>query len=207
MQRLIAALTVTTVLSGQSAQEAALEKQRISVAKMQESLERQKAAIRKEKASDADPNSFYLVPWPTPAPVIAPGADRAGCASLPPPLLEIAIAEQAQRAQLDPELLRAVIRQESGGKPCAVSPVGAMGLMQLMPATAHSLGVANPFDILENLRGGTEYLRQMLERYGGDVSLALAAYNAGPKRVDAIQAIPAIPETRAYVDNILKQIR
>jgi len=114
------------------------------------------------------------------------------------------IVESAAKAQeLPAKLVRAVIAQESGFKPCAESKKGAKGLMQLMPATAEQLDVAEPFDAQSNVEGGTKYLRQLLERYKGDLRLALAAYNAGPGAVDAAGGVPDIAETRVYVNAIL----
>jgi soluble lytic murein transglycosylase-like protein len=113
------------------------------------------------------------------------------------------IEAAAGRERLHPELLHAVIRQESGYAPCAVSPRGAAGLMQLMPGTAADMGVDNPFDVQQNLYGGARFLRLLLDRYDGNLPLALGAYNAGPARVDALQAVPRIPETMDYVRRIL----
>jgi len=102
-------------------------------------------------------------------------------------------------------LVSAMIAQESGGNPGAVSPKGAMGLMQLMPDTAAQLGVTNPFDPAQNVAGGTKYLNQMLSRYGGNIPTALAAYNAGPGRIDAVLAGKAtLPyETQMYVARVM----
>jgi soluble lytic murein transglycosylase-like protein len=113
------------------------------------------------------------------------------------------IAEQAQRSGVRPSLVRAVIQVESGFNPLAVSPKGAMGLMQLMPATARELGVQNPFNPAQNVEGGTKYLRQLLDRYGDDEALALAAYNAGPGAVDRHgQHVPPYRETKEYVSRV-----
>lgn len=116
------------------------------------------------------------------------------------------VASAATAHQLKPELLRAVIRQESGARACAVSPKGAMGLMQLMPETAEQFRVADPFDPAQNVQTGARYLKQLLDKFG-DVSLALAAYNAGPGRITGTPpAVPDIPETRNYVEQILKEL-
>jgi len=119
------------------------------------------------------------------------------------PYLESLIQKYAQRHGVDPALVRAVMRHESGFNPYAVSPKGAQGLMQLMPDTAVLMGVSNPFDPEQNVAGGVGYLRHCLDRFGHNVPLAVAAYNAGPARVAKSQGVPAIPETQAFVKNVL----
>jgi hypothetical protein len=116
---------------------------------------------------------------------------------------ESLVLEHASRNNLRPDLVRAVIQVESGFNPRARSPKGAMGLMQLMPATAVELGVNNPYDPSENIRGGALYLRRLLDRYDGDERLALAAYNAGAGAVDKYgRAVPPYRETREYVRKV-----
>lgn len=114
------------------------------------------------------------------------------------------VNQASGRYRLDPDLVNSVIKAESGFNPRAVSPKGAQGLMQLMPGTATELGVPNAFDPRANVEGGTKYLRELLERYNFDLAKALAAYNAGPQRVERFGGIPPYYETRAYVARIVK---
>jgi len=117
--------------------------------------------------------------------------------------LERLADEAARRHGLDPALVRAVVAVESGFQPQAVSPKGAQGLMQLMPATARELGVADPLDAAANLDGGSRYLRSLLARYQGDLAKALAAYNAGMGAVARHRGVPPYAETRQYVRKVL----
>ena len=108
----------------------------------------------------------------------------------------------SDKFQVDPKLVSAVAEVESGGNQGAESPAGAIGVMQLMPDTAASLGV-NPYDKQQNIEGGAKYLRQMLDDFGGDVKKAVAAYNAGPNAVKKYGGVPPYPETQDYVDKVL----
>jgi len=115
---------------------------------------------------------------------------------------EASITEHARRQQVAADLVRAVIQVESAFNPVAVSSKGAMGLMQLMPATAIEMGVGNPFDPDQNIRGGVTYLRRLLDRYNGNVELALAAYNAGMGNVEKYGDVPPFKETKKYVKKV-----
>lgn len=125
------------------------------------------------------------------------------CQKLAGPYLEKIIHKYAARYGVDPSLVRAVMRHESGFNPHAVSPKGAQGLMQLMPGTAALMGVENPFDPEQNVAGGVGYLRFCLDSFGHSVPLAVAAYNAGPARVAKARGVPSIPETQNFVKNVM----
>lgn len=112
------------------------------------------------------------------------------------------IQTAAREFGVDPALVRAVIHAESAFNEKALSPVGAQGLMQLMPGTAEELGVHNALEASENIRGGVNYLANMLERFNGDIRLATAAYNAGPAAVSRYQGVPPYAETKAYVERV-----
>jgi len=112
------------------------------------------------------------------------------------------VRSAATKYEIEPELIQAVIRTESNGNHRAVSRKGAMGLMQLMPSTASDMNVGNPFNPEENIEGGTRYLRYLLEKFNGDMTLALAAYNAGPKTVEKYGCVPPISETKEYVKKV-----
>jgi len=135
----------------------------------------------------------------TPAPAEpASAANRAPQADL-----KSLIYEASARSRIDADFVASVIRAESGNNPRAVSPKGAKGLMQLMPQTANSLGVKDSFDPAENVEGGVRYLRDLLVQYNGDAVKALAAYNAGPRRVQQYGGVPPYRETHAYVARII----
>lgn len=116
--------------------------------------------------------------------------------------MEQIIQDAAARHQVDPALVKAVINTESGWNPTAVSRKGAMGLMQLIPGTAQRFGVGNPYDPAQNVEGGTTYLKTLLDRYNGDLSKSLAAYNAGEGAVDKSGGVPWYPETQRYVRKV-----
>lgn len=118
--------------------------------------------------------------------------------------IEDSVQQAARKYDLPPGLIKGVIRAESNFRINAVSPAGAQGLMQLMPATAKELGVTKPFDIDQNIDGGSRYLRKMLDSFGGDVKLALAAYNAGPGTVRKYDGDVPYPETIQYIDRVLR---
>ncbi|MBI4654785.1 MAG: lytic transglycosylase domain-containing protein [Nitrospirae bacterium] len=113
------------------------------------------------------------------------------------------ITEKSQKHNIEPSLVKAVIKAESNWDSTAVSRKGAIGLMQLMPYTAREMNVLNPFDPEENIEGGTRYLKYLLDKFNGDLTLAIAAYNAGPNTVEKFGGIPPIQETRQYVERIL----
>lgn len=120
------------------------------------------------------------------------------------PRIDAAIEAFSEQFNVDPLLIRAVMKQESSFQPFALSTSGAMGLMQLMPGTAEGLGVSDPYNIEENIRGGVQYLSYQLKAFGNDLKLALAAYNAGPNAVRRFGGIPPYEQTQKYVELVLK---
>ena len=154
--------------------------------------------------------AISILPGSSPAPAAAPPAPvpaaplaQASASSGRVDVAEV-VGAASDRYRLDPDLVNSVIRAESGFKVHAVSPKGAQGLMQLMPQTASKLGVANAFDPAANVDGGTRYLRELLEQYNFDLIKALAAYNAGPQRVEQYKGVPPYRETRLYVASIVR---
>ncbi len=133
------------------------------------------------------------IPLPAPAPQTTRRED-----------VERWVNSASDQHQVDPDLIRSVIKAESGFNPRAVSPKGAQGLMQLMPGTANQLGVKDAFAPGENIEGGTRYLRDLLVLYNNDMAKALAAYNAGPQRVAQYKGVPPYRETHAYVARVIK---
>jgi hypothetical protein len=137
-------------------------------------------------------------------PPLTPGARPvSGSILVKDPQVAKIIQKNAKQHGVDPKLVQAMIRQESGFNPTAVSPKGAMGLMQLMPETAASMGVEDPFDLEQNIKGGIRFLKICLNRFDQNLPLALAAYNAGPGRVVEHQGMPPFKETHTYVKNIV----
>ena len=117
--------------------------------------------------------------------------------------LENVIYSMGQKYGVDPSLIKQVVKAESGFDSNATSQAGAMGLMQLMPGTAATYGVQNAYDAVQNLDGGTHFLKDLIDRFGGNIPLSLAAYNAGPGAVDKYQGVPPYKETQAYVQKIM----
>jgi len=174
---------------------------------MAAALAQQRASVIKQVSSvmgraPTPAASFFTTPW-VESPVFF---NVPPCDPLPAAELDALIENSSKQEGVKPDLVRAVIQEESNGRPCAVSSKGAQGLMQLMPATADQFGVKDPFDPKQNVAAGSKLLRQLLEKYKGDISLALSAYNAGEDRVNKDGGVPAIPETKNYVTDILGKL-
>jgi soluble lytic murein transglycosylase-like protein len=176
------------------AQDAQTQAARIRAA-MAPALEQQRASVRQQSDQLGVRQDWPMQSVPPPR-----------CPAVPEPELKPMIDQAAEKHNLDPSLIREVARVESGFHPCAVSIKGAEGLMQLMPATQALFQVQNPFSAQESLDAGSKFLKVLLDRYHGDLSLALSAYNAGPGTVDRAGGIPDIPETQSYVAQILKRL-
>jgi len=165
---------------------------------MEPSLAKQRASVRAQIESLGANKTSWSIPQILP--------ETANCESVSQPEVARMIDDIAPKQNVSPALVREVVRQESGFYPCAVSPKGAAGLMQLMPATQAQFQVKNPFSAQESLEAGTKLLKELLDRYHGNISLALSAYNAGADRVDKTGTVPEIPETKNYVFGILNRL-
>jgi soluble lytic murein transglycosylase-like protein len=207
-KQIVRAFVCALALLAQAAASEVNQKQLDAAARMQESVRKQQASVRRQTSVPAATNGFFVLGWKPAAPVqTAVGQAATGdCDPVSEPELQAIVTDASTQHGVAAGLIRAMIAQESAGRACAVSPKGAQGLMQLMPATQADLGVRNPFDAAENVDAGTRYIRQLLDRYSNNLSLALAAYNAGPARVDEKSAIPDIPETQGYVSAILSEV-
>lgn len=175
-------------------------------AAMEASLDKQRASVQ----TQARTAGASMTPWTPPtaaAPVERPSIMfQPLCDPIAQPELSSMIDDAANKNGVAPSVIREVARQESGFRPCVVSPKGAQGLMQLMPATQDQFKVIDPFNPMASLDAGTKLLKQLLDRYHGDLSLALSAYNAGAGTVDKAGGIPNIAETQHYVSNIMGRI-
>jgi soluble lytic murein transglycosylase-like protein len=191
---------------------AAREKQQASIARQRESVRKQAENVGAWLVPDRESNAAARADPPdsaradNPASSAAQSASAAPCDAMGEGLVAPIIDSAAKAQGVYPKLLHAVIEQESRFHPCAVSPKGAKGLMQLMPDTAAELGVNDPFDPKENIEAGAKYLRQLLDKYKGDLAQALGAYNAGPAAVDQAGGIPNFRETRDYVQTIMEKV-
>ncbi|HVX65969.1 MAG TPA: lytic transglycosylase domain-containing protein [Bryobacteraceae bacterium] len=194
--------------SAAAAMEQSIAKQRASFEKQQASFEKQRASIQKQVPTGGDSaDPFFSTAWKDhmelpPVPLYRPPE----CDPVPDDQIDPIVEEISAREGLTPDLLHAVIERESAYLPCALSYQGAQGLMQLMPATAASLGVKDPFDARQNVDGGARLLKKLIDRYGGNLVLGLAAYNAGPARVDLAGGVPNLPETLQYVSAIMARL-
>jgi soluble lytic murein transglycosylase-like protein len=182
----------------------AQQPQRVRAA-MAASIEKQRASIEQQIKFIKSPVAPAIA-GSIPASFFVPPPAAYACPPVAQPELSRMIDSVAREHSVDASLVREVARQESAFRPCAVSPKGAQGLMQLMPATQAQLEVRDPFDPQESLSAGAKLLKQLLDRYHGDLALALSAYNAGITRVDRTFSVPEIPETKDYVSDILGRL-
>jgi soluble lytic murein transglycosylase-like protein len=167
------------------------------MAKQRAAMAIQRESVRKQ--------SEMAVEWRSPP--LSNDSPEPDCPAIADVELTPLIDRAAQQHQVDTKLIRGVIEQESAFHPCAVSSKGAKGLMQLMPATIEQFKVDDVFDPQQNIEAGATFLRQLLDKYKGDLKLALAAYNAGATAVDKTGGIPDIKETQDYVAAIMKKVQ
>jgi soluble lytic murein transglycosylase-like protein len=202
LESVLALFAVSTAMAQTGAQQNAAQIR----ARMEESLRHQNESVARQVQAARASQPRGAPPVVVARPLRPVLSTLRACDPISPGSFDPQIRAEADRQGVAPELLRAVISAESDFIPCAVSDKGAMGLMQLMPGTAAAMGVSDPMDPNDNLRGGVRYLGQLLERYGGDLRLALGAYNAGPALVDKFGDVPPIPETQNYVREILRKL-
>lgn len=177
-------------------------------------LAHQMSSVERQLGRGRRQNGFFLSSWFTDAPSVTGFAPSSAisvaapedCEPLDAAIAEAYIRDSSRREGVNADLIREVVRKESGFNPCAVSPKGAMGMMQLTAATAASLGVGDPYDPRQNIDGGVRLMKRLLEKYKGRPDLALAAYNAGEAPVDALQRVPDYQETREYVTTIMRRV-
>lgn len=188
--------------------EAALKQQRASLEKQRQAIHTQLGGKAAASESAAISVEQFITPLAAPNqnPLSQLTLNQPDCPPLDSSKINELVSAAAQKQSLDPALLKAVIKQESGFKPCVISVKGAQGLMQLMPTTARELHVNNAFDPVQNVQAGAAYLKQLLDRYRGDLRLALVGYNAGPVRADQGKDTPYPLETQNYVTSILADL-
>jgi soluble lytic murein transglycosylase-like protein len=212
MQNSLAAQQAATATFRTNGEPDSLKSQSESVARQAGSIEggiESMGSTGSETPSDAGiTKTFFSLPWSPSMPLGVPNVQLIddSCRPMAQDEVDELIRSTAQKQGLEASLLKSVMRQESAFKPCAVSTAGAIGLMQLMPETADMLGLDDPFDPAKNAEAGARFLKMMLDRYQGDIPMALGAYNAGPARVDKAGGVPPISETMQYVTNILRSL-
>ncbi|MCC6264543.1 MAG: lytic transglycosylase domain-containing protein [Bryobacterales bacterium] len=220
-----AAAGASSVPETPSAESAAEEEEEVEGVEEEETVEapsaprgnalaRQASSIQKQIGRTRGSGGFFISSWFTDAPPASSFAQAStlaanapeDCEPLDAAIAEAYIRDSAKREGVNSDLIREVVRKESGFRPCAVSPKGAMGMMQLTAATAASLGIDDPYDARQNIDGGVRLMKRLLDKYKGRPDLALAAYNAGEGAVDAHQGVPAYEETQEYVSTIMKRV-
>jgi soluble lytic murein transglycosylase-like protein len=174
---------------------------------LQEAITKQRSAMEIQR--EAAHKQADLLRLPPLEHTLSPSAETPvewQCDPIPDATVNPIIEGAAKANNVQPDLVRAIIRQESQFHPCAISDKGAEGLMQLMPATAQELAVSDAFDPKQSIEAGVKYLKQLFDKYKGNLELVLGAYNAGPAAVDEVKGIPDIPETKNYVQAILQSL-